>query len=116
MHEVEDLGNRLKLERTVSLKKSDALRWQSEDSSETTAQFIELYYRLIDPHRAIRCDLHDDGFPRIGGKPNLLAGDNHENHQQHQQNIDERNAVDVRVNSAPAAKICYCHEAPRSRR
>jgi len=67
MHEVEDLGNRLKLEGTVSRKKSDALSPQSEDSSETTAQFIELHYRPIDPHRAIRCDLHDEGFPRTWG-------------------------------------------------
>jgi hypothetical protein len=63
MHEVEDLGNRLKLEGTVSLEKCNAMSSQSEHSSETTAEFIELYYRLIDPHRAIRSDRPDDGSP-----------------------------------------------------
>ena len=40
MHEVEDLGNRLKLEGTVSLEKRSATSSQSEGSFETTAEFI----------------------------------------------------------------------------
>jgi len=43
MHEVENFGNHLKLERTVTLKISNAMSTQSEELSETTAQFIVLY-------------------------------------------------------------------------
>jgi hypothetical protein len=37
VHEVENLGNHLKLERTVTLKKSNAMSTQSEELFETTA-------------------------------------------------------------------------------
>jgi hypothetical protein len=37
VHEVQNLGNRLKLEGTISLKKSNAMSTQSEDSFEATA-------------------------------------------------------------------------------
>ena len=82
------------------------------DSFETTAEFIELYYRPIDPHRAICSFLHDDGFRSIYEiwlarrlrqaclKPPLLVGNNHKNRQQHQQNIDQRNHICVGEDSA----------------
>jgi len=53
MHVIQDLGNRLKLEGTVSLKKRNALSAQSENCFEAFTQFIALHYRLVDPERAI---------------------------------------------------------------
>ena len=65
VHDVQNLGNHLKLERTITLKKSNAMSTQSEDLFETTAQIIVLHNRTVQPNRAIRRDLNNDCF-RIG--------------------------------------------------
>ena len=62
MHEVQNLGNRLKLERAICLKKRNPIRTWNENFLQPRAQLIELYCRLIDPDGTIGRDLHDDGF------------------------------------------------------
>ena len=62
MHEVQNLGNRLKFQRTICLKKCNPLGTPGENLLEPSAQLVELYSRLIDPNRTIRRNLHDDGF------------------------------------------------------
>jgi hypothetical protein len=58
VHDVQNLGNQLKLEGTVTLEKSNPMSTQRKYPFETTAQFIVLYNRPIQPNRAIRRDLN----------------------------------------------------------
>lgn len=44
MHEVEYLGNHLKLEGTISLQKCNVMNTQRENPFQAAAQFIPLYY------------------------------------------------------------------------
>jgi hypothetical protein len=53
MHDVQNLSNHLKLERTVTLKKSNAMSTQSENLLQTTAQFTVLYSHPIQANRSI---------------------------------------------------------------
>ena len=125
MHVVQNLGHRLKLEGTVSLKKRNALSAQCEYWCEPSTQFFALYYRLVDPERTIRSNLNDDCFRRnnrdrrarlvgqIRLEPDLLVGDDHENHQQHQQNIDQRDHICFTKHPAFTAYQANTHESPR---
>ena len=62
MHEVQNLRNRLKFQRTICLKKHKPLGTPDETLLEPSGQLIERYFRPIDPYRTIRRNLHDDGF------------------------------------------------------
>lgn len=62
MHDVQNLGNHLKVERTITLKKSNAMSTQSENLFETTAQFIVPHNRTVQTNRAIRRDLNNNWF------------------------------------------------------
>jgi len=126
MHEVQNVGNHLKLEGTVSLKKSNAMSTQSENMFEITAQIIELDNRTIHPNRAIRANLNDDGIRMYEGnlrtcflgqarlESRLPVRNDHENDQQHEQNIDERNHVYIRDDSAFTTSKSDAQESPRS--
>ena len=85
MHEVEDLGNRLKLEGTVSLEKCNAMNAQGKDSFETTGEFIVLYYRSIESGLlAGAASLPEARCAGAGSSQKSPA---------YQQNIDQRNHV-----------------------
>jgi hypothetical protein len=60
VHKVQNLGNRLKLERAICLEKRNPIRAESEDFLEPRTQLIGLYCRLIDPDGTIRGDFHHD--------------------------------------------------------
>ena len=108
MHDIQNPGNRFKLERTVTLKESHTISAQTEDTFKTNALITELYSRLVDPNRTIRSEPHDDGFRRISHnqrtcrlgqarlEPLLPVRNDHENDQEHQQNINQRNYVSHR--------------------
>jgi hypothetical protein len=64
MHEVENLGNRLKFQRAICLEKRNPIRAWSESLLESSTQLIELYCRLIDANRTVRRNLNDDCFGR----------------------------------------------------
>jgi len=98
VHDIQNPGNRFKLERTVTLKESNTM----------SAQAIELYSRLVDPHRTIASEsrmmvsggsTHNRRTRRLGQarlEPHLPVRNDHENDQEHQQNINQRNYVSHR--------------------
>jgi hypothetical protein len=53
MHEIKNLGHRLKLERAITLQKRNSLSARSEDPFQTNGQFLALDNRLINPDRTI---------------------------------------------------------------
>ncbi len=67
MHDVQNFSNRMKLERTVTLKKSNSMSAQSKDLFQTTAQFTGPYHQSVQPNRTIRRDLHDKIFWMVDG-------------------------------------------------
>ena len=73
MHDVQNFGNHLKLERTIPLKKSNPLSPQSKYLFQTAAQLIALYYRSVHSDRTIRCDLYNDRFRIVCGSRPLLT-------------------------------------------
>ena len=62
MHEIQSLGNRLKLERPITLKKSNPVRAQSKNAFQPAAKFFTLVRQLIDPERTIQGNGYDDCF------------------------------------------------------
>jgi hypothetical protein len=105
MHDVQNFSNRVKLERTVTLKKSNSMSTQSEDLFERTAQITGPYHPSVQSNRTIRRDLHDKVFWMVDGnrsarwlrqarrQSHLLVRDDHEDDQKHQQNVDQRNHI-----------------------
>ncbi len=108
MHDVQDPGNHLKLERTITLKKSNPMSTQSEGLFKTTAQFIVLYNRAVLANRTIRPDLNDESIRmnrwsrfacllrQARRQSHLPVRNDHEDDQQHQQNINQRDYVHIR--------------------
>jgi len=62
MHEVQNLGNRLKLQRTIGLKKRCSIGAPGENFLQASLQLLELRFRLVDSDRTIRRNLNDDCF------------------------------------------------------
>lgn len=124
MHEVQNLSNRLKFQRTICLKKRNPLGATCENLLELSAHLIELYRRLIDSNRTIRGNLNDDRIGWIVGeqavcllwygrlKP-LLVRNDHENDQQHQKNINQRDHIHIGNDPAPVRNNAHSHESPR---
>jgi hypothetical protein len=121
VHDVQNLGNHLKIERTIALKKSNAMSTQSENMFQTTAQFIVPYNRTFQTNRAIRRDLNNNWFRmplfhrpacllRQAGRESLLVmRDDHKNDQEHQQYIDQRDYVYIRNYVASTPTDCDAH-------
>ena len=53
MHDIQNPGNRFKLEGTVTLKESHTISAPTEDTFKRNAQITELYSRLVDPNGTI---------------------------------------------------------------
>jgi hypothetical protein len=47
MHEIENLGHRMKLQRAITLQKRNALSAKSENPFQTKGQFLTLHNRLM---------------------------------------------------------------------
>ena len=62
MHEIQNLGNRLKFQRTIRLKKRDSIGAMGENILQPLTQLLELHSRLVDPDRTIQRNLNDDCF------------------------------------------------------
>ncbi len=117
MHDVQNLSNHSKLEGTISLKKSNAMSTQSEDSFETTAQIIGLYNRTIDPNRATRVHLNDDSLRRINRnrlthrlrqaflESHLPMRKDNEDDLQHEQKTDSRDHIHIVQHPALTANL-----------
>jgi hypothetical protein len=127
MHKVENFGNHLKLERTITLKKSNPMSTQSEEIFKMTAQFIVLYTRPIDPYRAIRSNLNNHSLRRVNGyrlaylprqarlKSHLLVRNDHKYDQEHEQNINQRDYIHIRYYTVSTTRKPDSHEPPHFR-
>ena len=62
MHEVQNLRNRLKFQRTICLKKRDPIGAPGLNTLQVIAQLLDPHSRLVDPDRTIRRNLNDDCF------------------------------------------------------
>ena len=105
MHEIQSLGNRLKLERPITLKKSKPARAQSKNAFQPAAKFFTLVRQRIDPERTMQGNGYDNCYrerPGValaclryyGREPHLFVRDNHGKNQQHEQNINQWNHID----------------------
>ena len=109
MHDVQNLGNHLKLERTIPLKKSNALSTQTrkpvqDDSSVPRAvqpHHSDESNHPMRPARRLFPDVRSStgslaSCGKLAVQPHLPVRDDHKYDQQHQQNIDQRDYIYIR--------------------
>ncbi len=71
MHEVQNLRNRLKFQRTIRLKERNSIGAPGENFLQPSLQLVEPHSRLVDPDRTIRRNLNDDCFGWIIWDPRV---------------------------------------------